>query len=368
MAVQRSVMLVNLCVAGSGLIGCGGAQTARELEPIHVVGRSSGGETQAELITADDLFESAQAAISRGTSSVGCDEAATSVQRLTEEFPESRWLSPALYNLGLCYKNWNQNGAAYGHFQRLVMLRPQSQDVQDAQFQMLALAQVLERFGDLRTLAASLLQRDRLTADDRMEALSRRAFAELAMRENQLARATAEEALRYFRTRPAESQVTDLSFPAMANYVLAETIRQASEEIQITAGTPDQQHQMLDRRAALLLTAQREYFNTIRHTNAEWAAAAGYRIGSMYRALHQAIREAPVPSPTTAYSPEALQVFETTYRQALLHRIEPLMRHAIRFWELTLLMAERTGVDGQWVESTRADLGETQRLLEQSIP
>jgi hypothetical protein len=39
------------------------------------------------------------------------------------------------------------------------------------------------------------------------------------------------------------------------------------------------------------------------------------------------------------------------------------VRHAIRYWELTLLMVERTGVDTQWAVRTRAELDRARQLL-----
>ena len=59
------------------------------------------------------------------------------------------------------------------------------------------------------------------------------------------------------------------------------------------------QKQVLLQRAELLLEAQREYLNTIAFNNLDnyhWAAASGYRIGSMYEELWQAVTRAPVPA------------------------------------------------------------------------
>ena len=46
-----------------------------------------------------------------------------------------------------------------------------------------------------------------------------------------------------------------------------------------------------------------------------------------------------------------------------MRRIRPLLRHAIHYWELTLLMGERTGVRTEWLERTRADLGRMRSTL-----
>src|SRR5262249_20800245 len=125
------------------------------------------------------------------------------------------------------------------------------------------------------------------------------------------------------------------------------------------------QHVAIDRRASLLLDAQREYFNTIRLGDARWGTAAGYRIGSMYDGLWQALMTAPIPPPSRTLPQGTLPIYQREYRASLARHIRPLMRHAIRYWELTLLMAERTGAHTEWAERTRAELEQMRsRLLE----
>jgi hypothetical protein len=73
-----------------------------------------------------------------------------------------------------------------------------------------------------------------------------------------------------------------------------------------------------------------------------------------------------VPPPDRPLTAEALEIYQREYRSQLADRIRPLVRHAIRYWELTLLMVERTGietVERAWVERTRADLERARQLL-----
>jgi hypothetical protein len=123
----------------------------------------------------------------------------------------------------------------------------------------------------------------------------------------------------------------------------------------------DEQRAVLVRRAQLLLDAQREYFNAVRYTNAHWAAASGHRIGAMYDKLWHDLMAAPVPK--TLSEPA-----KAVYPQELAKLIKPLLRHAIRYWELTLMMVERTGVQTEWAEATRRDLERTRALLLEQPP
>jgi hypothetical protein len=51
-----------------------------------------------------------------------------------------------------------------------------------------------------------------------------------------------------------------------------------------------------------------------------------------------------------------LEIYRTEYRLRLAELAQPLVRHAIRYWELTLAMVRRTGVRSEWTERIHADL------------
>jgi hypothetical protein len=98
----------------------------------------------------------------------------------------------------------------------------------------------------------------------------------------------------------------------------------------------------------LLLEAQTEYFNAIRQSDARWSSAAGFRVGALYDGMWDAITKAPVPPPKRKYNAEAMAAYEDEYRKEMGRQIRPLVRHAIRYWELTLMMIERTHVRTEW--------------------
>ena len=131
--------------------------------------------------------------------------------------------------------------------------------------------------------------------------------------------------------------------------MLAETFRQREQQLAFPEGL-EPQKQVLLQRAELLLEAQREYFNTISLNNLDnyyWAAASGYRIGHMYDELWQAVMSAPVPA---HLPPEGHAI----YRDELAKLIKPLIRHAIRYWELTEMFIERTGMQTPWAVNIKS--------------
>jgi hypothetical protein len=236
---------------------------------------------------------------------------------------------------------------------------PDGPDAKDAAFQLLALSLGLEHWQEALESAETILTRTDLSTTDRLEALSQRVSALVELGRLDEAAVEARGAVAYYRTRTADQVVSDPFFAAQSNYLLAETFRRRAGAMQFTATDLQSQREVLTHRAELLLEAQREYFNTIQFQNARWAAAAGYQIGRMYDDLWQAIIGAPAPEDL---SREARDV----YRVELAKLIEPLIRHAIRYWELTLMMIERTGAGQEWMERTKQELEKArERLLAQ---
>ena len=334
-----------------------------QLEEMRITARhTEGGEIELDAYDAETLFNAANVHLREGR----CDRAVPLYVRVADEFPSSRFLSPALYNAGLCLKESGDHAEAAPHFERLLREAPTSADAVHARFQLAESYLELERWTDALTQAESLLQRSELTPDERVEAMSRAAQAFLGKGERDDAAERARTTLAYARTRPEEDRVRDTYFLAAANFVLAQTLEMRAAAITIPEGGVPVQRPALERRAQLILAAQRAYFDTIRHTHPHWAAAAGYRIGAMYDAFWDAIRAAPVPDPSAAIGPGEIEIYEEEYRTYLARLIKPLIRHSIRYWELTLMMVERTGVTTEWTARIHEDLERARlRLLEQ---
>ncbi len=350
------------------LAGCGAASarrtTAHLLEETRIVAsRDASGQYQFDTYSAEDLFRQGTAL----QADAHCSDAVVRYDRLVEQFGASRFVSPALYNAGLCLQQAGELDASAAHYLRLLELVPDSPDARHARLQVTGVLTSRERWDEALASADVLLSREDLASDERLEGMARRAQALFGMRHLEDAQRAAEDALSYYRTRRGEEVVADEYFAAAANYVLAETLRGRSEALALPSTEVTAQHEVLERRAQLLLAAQRAYFDTIRLTDAHWAAAAGYRIGSMYETLYADMTAAPVPPPSSALSDAALALYRDEYRAELRARVEPLVRHAIRYWELTLLMVERTGVSTEWAERTRAELDRARNLLASGV-
>jgi tetratricopeptide (TPR) repeat protein len=350
--------LICLLVALAGLSAC--SRKAESTTPTKVVDMDAlrivakhdeSGGYSFESYDAEELFKRGNSELDAGR----CAEAVALYDRVASEFPGDRYVSPSLYNAGLCLAQTGAKEEGLKRFETLISTLPESPDVKHASYQAGHLQIALKRWESAEATANKLLARTDLEAGERVEAMSMQAEALLGRDQLDAAERAAQQTLTYYRTRPAD-QVTDPFYAATANFVYAEVIRLRGERMAFPDMNQEDQKAVLVKRAQILLDAQREYFNTIRHTDAHWAAAAGHRIGGMYDTLWRDLVNAPVP-PTL--SPGAKEV----YPQEMAKLIKPLLRHAIRYWELTLLMVERTGVQTDWAEQTKKDLERVRALL-----
>jgi tetratricopeptide (TPR) repeat protein len=313
---------------------------------------------------AEMLFDHATALQQAGR----CDEAVGAYDRLEREFPESRLRSPALYNSGLCLEDRAELPRAADKFRDLLALPSRdARDALHAHFMLSNIAVRLSLWDEAIALCDAALASTDLDADDRVSLLARKAQASFGAGRLDQAERDARAALAYVRSQEEAQSISDDFSVGAANFVSAEVLRERAGAIHLPQGEQGAQRAALEARARILLDAQREYFATIRHGNAHWAAASGYRIGQMYDAFWTEITAAPVP-PRPDLSAELRAVFAEEYRKNLREMVKPLLQHAIRYWEMTLMMVERTGVRTEWTERTRADLSRVQGALLADIP
>lgn len=343
-------------------MGCAGtarvATPARDVEETRIVAHSTeGGEYAFEAYTAEELFREANVLVREGH----CDQAVFRYDRLANEFASSRYVSPSLYNAGLCLMQSGEFVGAVERFERLVRELPESSDVKHATLELAGLLIELERYDAALVAADALLARTDLSEPERLESLARRAQSLFGLARIDDAEAAARSGIAYYRVHREE--LPDEFFAGCSSFVLAETIRARAEAITLPEADALVQHEYLERRAQFILDAQRQYYDTIRMTDAHWAAAAGYRIGSMYESLFHLIMTAPTPPPAHELSEDGMVIYEAQFREELAERVRPLVRHAIHYWELTLMMVERTGVRTAWADRTRADLEHARQLL-----
>ncbi|MEZ4247133.1 MAG: tetratricopeptide repeat protein [Polyangiales bacterium] len=348
------------------LSACAGRQTQSttpiQLDTMRVTARQDAdGAIVTNAYDAEMLFEQGL----REMRNERCEAAVPIFDRVADEFEGSRFVSPALYDAGLCLRRLERFEEAADRFERLIREVPDSDDLRHATYQLLHLRVKLARWDAGLELADRMLRERDLTPDERVEAMALPGAAAAGKGDRDGAARQARDTLSWARTRRRKKRCGHPQ-PRGGGLRLCRDAAHALRRDRAAAGWGGRAAPGPRAARAALLDAQRAYFDSIRRQHPDWAAAAGYQIGAMYDTFWTTIMEAPTPPPASPLEGELLQVYEEEYRTSLARLVKPLVRHAIRYWELTLLMVERAGLESEWTERIREDLERARtRLLEQ---
>jgi tetratricopeptide (TPR) repeat protein len=331
------------------LAGCATAATPRPATPatdpahrslrgeeFRVVGASAA--TSGDAFDATLLFERAVALMREQR----CADALTELDRLVREFPTASVVPLAQYNRGICLQRaqrWPDAAAAMN----AAATTREAELAHDALFRLAAVGAsganprwVLDATDALQSRALPL------TIGDRVELFARRASARLAEGDLDEAEREAQRAVAIAPTEDAVHALDDDTHAAEARVVLGEVTRRRGAAVRYEVESPDAEAAIV-RRVNLVTHAHAQFNEAIRAGNPDWAAAAGFRIGEMYRDLYDAIVDAPTP-------PTWDDAQRRVYRARTAERLRPLLQGALRSWEMTLTMARRTGItNNEWV-------------------
>jgi tetratricopeptide (TPR) repeat protein len=333
--------------------------THLEMEPIKITATNGPEGVQIESFDAADLFEQGGKALSEKR----YDDAIATYDRLLREFKESRFTWTAIYNAGLAHNDKKDWPGAIARFKTLVESYPDSADTKDALFHLGALYAETSNWPASGQVFAQLLERKDLSADDRLEALGRRGFAQFQLKDLDTAERTFRAALEFFRRIEREERLETDYFLALSHYQLGQVSHERFRAAPLRL--PEQQMNAdLDEKARQLLLAQRAYIDTIKLGNPGWAAVSGFQIASLYEELYDSFVGAPVPA--ELLRPAEREKLEVYY-QELRKKIRVLLEKSVRTHEANLLMMERTGVQSEWREKSKLAYAKVQRLLDPSF-
>lgn len=329
------------------------------MEEVRIVPRRTpSGDYEFESHDAEQLFSRGTALLQRGQ----CQAAVRYYDRLAKYFVASHYVAPALYNAGLCLERIRDFKGAITRFEEFAKRFPEVPDARNARLHLLSLEVQLKAYDSALKRAEALLVDQALSLEERIEAMAARAQSLYGLGRFGEAERQALDTLSYYDSVQGEIHLGPLDAVASANFLLAEVRQSRAALVSFNATTRLEQHQALERRANLILEAQREYLATIRRASPYWAVAAGYQIGRMYEAMWTELAAAPIPGDVPEKEHEV-------YRSELKEIIRPLVQHAVRYWELTLRMVERTGVRSEWTDRVRRDLDRVrERLMETAVP
>ena len=147
----------------------------------------------------------------------------------------------------------------------------------------------------------------------------------------------------------------DNTFVAAAAFVLGETLRLRSQAIDVPPGALETQREVLEERARLLLEASAPISTPLGRACplvkcrrvSHWRHVRGVLAG---------LDGSTAARPGEALDREGWRLYVAEYRGRLRELAEPLLRSALRYWELTLLMVERVRAPGPWSDRIRDNL------------
>ena len=331
-----------------------------EMDPIKISAVKGPDGVHLETFDVAELFEHAGKALAEKR----YDDAIVGYELLLKEFAgNNKYQLPSLYNEGLAHQAKKDWAKAAETFKKMMALAPDSPDTKDAMFQLGATYAELGNWPASATVFAQLLERKDMTADDKIEALGRRGFAQFQLKDLDTAERTFSSALYFFRSIEKEERLQTDFYLGLVKYHLGQIPHERFRALPLRL--PEKQMAKdMDDKARLLLSAQRQYIETIKMGNPQWASASGYQVGSLYEEFYDSFIHAPVP-------PELLgatnQEKREVYYEELRKRIRILLEKSLRTHEQNLLMLERLGVQNEWRDKSKLAFAKLQKMLDPSF-
>ena len=207
-----------------------GAQVEQiEMDPIKIAAVKGPDGTHLETYDATELFERAGAALSEKRPA----DAARAYDQLLKEFPDTRYTKAALYNAGLAYEAVKDWQTAIARFSKLANEHADSSDAKDALFQIGACYAELGNWPTSATTFAQILERKDLNADDKIEAMGRRGYAQFQLKDLDTAERTFQSAVYYFNSIASEERLETDFYLGLVRYQLGEITHERFRAIQL---------------------------------------------------------------------------------------------------------------------------------------
>lgn len=285
-------------------------------------------------------------------------EAVDAFEALVAGDPEAANDPQVIYDLALAYEGLGDREKARARYRDVVRRFPNDPNARAALAREVSLDAYVEDWAALGEVGEQILARKDIEVADRMLGLGARALARItagdevgASRDVNLGLDLVEET-RFGATGRLPVAV------AMLKYAQGEIRKARSEKIVLVPPPPDFVHQ-LEMRCQLLLDAQSSYADAIRSVDLHWAAMSGYRVGEMYRTLHQHLMM--IPPTDKAKTESDKQLF-----YGIMHvRYRALLEKGIEMMKRTLALGERTGIASDWMKRAESAKAEMDRALEE---
>ena len=341
-------------------------KTRLVMEPIKLQAHTDGAEPRVEVLEAEPLFDRG----SRHLSARRYTEALAEYAKLLKHFPGSRFVSPALYNAGLCHENLKQFEKATAMYRELIRRFGDKEEAIDASFRLGGCYAEIHNWPASAQAFAWLLERKDLSISDRVEAMARKGLAHFRLGDQRKCRSTLMAAVRFHKSVETVERLDSDFFLGMIHYYLGAMPHVDFRNLKVNADAA--MAQTLDDKARLLLLSQAKYIETIKVKNPYWATAAGFQIGSLYREFYTVLMTS-VPdfskkakeNSSKANIPvaQAQKMLVQVYMEEVHKAVKPLLTKAIKVFEKNIIIAQRVGIESDWIGKSRHQVNELKHLI-----
>jgi tetratricopeptide (TPR) repeat protein len=263
-----------------------------------------------------------------------------------------------VYDLALAYEGTSARARARERYRELVHRFPDDPNARSAVVREVSLDAYLEDWPALGAIGETLLSKPNADPAERMLGFGARG----------LSRSYAGDEAGAFRDVNSGLELVDEhrygatgQLPvaaAMLKFGLGEVRKTRSEKVSLDPPGPDFV-QKLELRCMHLLDAQAAYADAIRSVDPHWAAMSGFRVGEMYRQLHEHLMN--IPPNDKAKTESDKQLFF-----GIMHvRYRVLLEKGIEMMKRTLALGEKTGAASAWMKRAEASHAEMERALEE---
>lgn len=347
------------------LTGCAGGQRpntlpdvdppseAVDLDPtlIRADVDDQGEVTGSESIDSGEVFKEAQRAFRKRQYEVALEKYAVIIQY----FEDSDFYLAALYNSGLAYDYLKRHEEAAKMYRGVVERFKGRQEATDAYFRLAGSLSHLGRHREVMSVLDELEGRTGLSLADKVELHARRGDALLGLEKLADAESSYRKALMtHRRADPEIALPSDAFFVVAAQYGVARVYHELFLAIKFRLPL-ERMEKDLDDKIEIFQQAQALYVRTIRQGHPHWTTASRYQIARMYENFYSDLLASEIPELTDE---EAELYFEE-----LRKKLRPLMDQALQYYERTITLSERQGIDNEYTERTEEALERLKRYL-----
>ncbi|MFO0738929.1 MAG: tetratricopeptide repeat protein [Labilithrix sp.] len=264
-----------------------------------------------------------------------------------------------IYDLALAYEGVGEREKARVRYREIVKRFPNDPNARSALAREVSLDAYLEDWTALGEAGETILARKDIEPADKMLGYGARGLARITAGDEDGAKKD---------VNAGQDIVDETGFgktgqlpiaAAMLKYAEGEIKKTKSEKIVLNPPPPDFVMK-LEMRCALLLEAQSNYADAIRSVDLHWAAMSGFRVGQMYRSLHQHLMMIPPTALAKTESDKQLfyGIMHVRYR-ALLDKGIEMMKRTIALGQ----KPEMQGVATAWMKRAESAKAEMEQAL-----